>query len=170
MLKLMGMCLILVGAAGFGRYMCSYLKKHLEQLIESREIFAQIDAGREYLKLPYAQLLRKTARGKTEVFYDLLNEVAEEMEKNKEADVTTLWEKSFQSRQKQLLLKEEEKAVLLAMARSMLLEGNHTQVIKLYTMQLEDKIAQAMEERKEKKKLYGTVSVLGGIFLVILLL
>lgn len=170
MLKYIGMFLIVVGAGGFGRYLSSYLKGHLDQLIESREIFAQMDAGREYLRLPYAQLLRRTAKGKGSVFSEMLTEVADEMEKNHQADAGRLWEKAFAKQKQQLLLKEEEKDLLLALARSLMLEGNHTQVAKMYFLQLEDKITQAMEEKKEKQKLYGTVSVLGGVFLVILLL
>lgn len=170
MLKLLGMFFIVIGAGGLGKYLCGYLKVHLEQLILCREIFAQMDAGREYLRLPYAQLLRRTAKGKEKLFREMLSEVADEMEKNKEADAGMLWEKTLKKRSKQLLLKEEEKDLLLALARSLTLEGNHTQVAKIYFIQLEDKITQAMEEKKEKQKLYGTVSVLGGIFLVILLL
>ena len=37
-------------------------------------------------------------------------------------------------------------------------------------MQLEDKIQRAREEKKEKQKLYRAISVLGGLFLVVLLL
>ncbi len=170
MLKFAGVLLIITGAGGIGKYLCSYLKGHLEQLVECREIFAQMDAGREYLRLPYAQLLRRTAKGKKDIFCEILFEVADEMEKNSEADVGMLWESAFQKRKKLLLLKEEEKDLLLALARSLLLEGNHTQVAKIYFLQLEDKIAQAMEEKREKQKLYGTVSVLFGLFLVILLL
>lgn len=92
------------------------------------------------------------------------------MEENSQADVERLWEKAFHKRATQLLLKEEELDLLLALARSLLLEGNHTQVAKLYFIQLEDKILQVMQEKKEKQKLYGTISVLGGLFLVILLL
>lgn len=160
----------MTGAGGFGMYLSGYLKGHLEQLVEWREIFAQMEAGRAYLKLPYAQLLRKAAKGKRVVCSEILYEVAEHMEKNNEADVKMLWEAAFQKRKKCLLLKEEEKDLLLALAGSLLLEGNYTQVAKIYFMQLEDKIAQAMEEKKEKQKLYGTVSVLCGLFLVIVLL
>ena len=67
-------------------------------------------------------------------------------------------------------MNEEEKDLLLSLARSLALEGEHTQVAKIYFIQLEDKIVKAMGEKKEKQKLYGTVSILGGLFLVILLL
>ncbi len=170
MLKYAGILLIVTGAGGFGTYCSSYLKMRLEQLVECREIFAELNAEREYLRLPYAQLLKKTAKGKSFLFYDILSEVAKAMEENSQADVERLWEKAFHKRATQLLLKEEELDLLLALARSLLLEGNHTQVAKLYFIQLEDKILQVMQEKKEKQKLYGTISVLGGLFLVILLL
>ena len=170
MLKFAGILLIVTGAAGCGRYFISCLKLHLEQLVECREIFTQLDAGREYLKLPYAQLLKRTAKGKHEIFAEILLEVVDEMEKNREADAAALWAAAFQKRNRQLFLKEEEKNLLLSLARSLMLEGDHTQVARIYFLQLEDRILKVMEEKKEKQKLYGAVSVLGGLFLVILLL
>ncbi len=170
MLKGIGICLIVAGAAGFGRYLGISLKWHLEQLVECREIFAQMDAGRAYLRLPYTQLLRRAAKGKQDLFGEILLEVADAMEQNREADVGTLWGTALKERDGQLMLKEEERELLLALAKSLMSEGDHTQVAKLYFMQLEDKIVQAMEEKKEKQKLYGTVGLLGGLFLVILLL
>ncbi len=170
MLKLAGMLCIVAGAAGFGKYLGDYLKYHLEQLVEGREIFARMDAGREYLRLPYAELLRRTAKGRSKLFDEILTEVADEMEKNREGNISALWEAAFGKRKKQILLNEEEQELFLALAKSLMLEGDHTQVSKIYLMQIEEKIQKAMEEKQEKQKLYGTVSLLGGLFLVILLL
>ncbi len=170
MLKAAGIVLILTGAVGFGRYLSVSLGRYGSQLIECREIFVQMDAGREYLRLPYAQLLKRTAKGKEKLFAEILTEVADEMEKNKEADAGMLWEQAFCKRKREILLGKEEQEILLSLARSLLLETDHTQVAKIYFMQLEDTIKRAMEEKKEKQKLYGTVSILFGLFLVIMLL
>ncbi len=170
MLKCAGVLLILTGALGFGSYMGAYLKRHLEQLVECREIFAQISAYREYLKLPYDELLRRSIIGKSGILPEILTEVAAEMEKNREANAGALWEEAFRKRNKQLLLKEEETGILLALARCLSLEGNHAKASEIYFMQLEETIRQAMEERKDKQKLYRAISVLGGLFLVVLLL
>ncbi len=170
MLKAAGIVLILTGAVGFGRYLSVSLGRDVSQLIECREIFVQMDAGREYLRLPYAQLLKRTAKGKEKLFAEILTEVADEMEKNKEADAGMLWEQAFCKRKREILLGKEEQEILLSLARSLLLETDHTQVAKIYFMQLEDTIKRAMEEKKEKQKLYGTVSILFGLFLVIMLL
>ena len=169
MLKWMGMLCILTGAVGTGRYFFTYFRMHFEQLVGCREIFAQMDAGREYLRLPYAQLLKRAAKGKREVFADMLCEVADAMEQNQEADAGALWNQAFLKRKKEILLKEEEKDLFLALAKSLMLAGDHGQVSRLYFLQLDDRIQKAMEEKKEKQKLYGAVSVLGGLFLVILL-
>ena len=170
MLKAAGIVLILTGAVGFGRYLSVSLGRYVSQLIECRENFVQMDAGREYLRLPYAQLLKRTAKGKEKLFAEILTEVADEMEKNKEADAGMLWEQAFCKRKREILLGKEEQEILLSLARSLLLETDHTQVAKIYFMQLEDTIKRAMEEKKEKQKLYGTVSILFGLFLVIMLL
>lgn len=170
MLKITGILLIVAGAGGFGSYLGRYLKMHLEQLTEFREIFAQMDAEREYLRLPYAQLLQKAAKGKTGPISEMLSEIADAMGEHREADAGILWKRALAKRDGQILLKEEEKDLVLALARSLTLEGSHAQVAKLYAMQLDDAILKAMEEKKEKQKLYGAVSILGGVFLAILLL
>ena len=101
------------------------------------------------------------------IIYDCLEDF---LEKNKEADAGMLWEQAFCKRKREILLGKEEQEILLSLARSLLLETDHTQVAKIYFMQLEDTIKRAMEEKKEKQKLYGTVSILFGLFLVIMLL
>ncbi|MBO5302508.1 MAG: stage III sporulation protein AB [Lachnospiraceae bacterium] len=170
MLKIFGIVCILGGSIGVGKSLCNYLNNHLKQLVECREIFTQADVGREYLRLPYAQLLRRTAKGKSKVFQEILNEIAEEMEKNREADMEKLWSDAFLKKQGQLLLDKEEQELLIALAKSLGLEGNHTKVSEIYFLQLDEEVVQAMEEKKEKQKLYGTISILTGFFLVILLL
>lgn len=170
MLKWAGIFLIMAGAAGMGGYLSACLKQRLNELVECREIFVQMDAGREYLHLPYAELLRRTAKGKTAVFSSMLLDVAEEMEKNRQADAGMLWAGAFTERKHQLLLGEEEIEIMSALAKSLMLEGSHREASKIYLMQLEDKILQAIEEKKEKQRLYGMAGVSGGLFLVILLL
>lgn len=170
MLKWAGVLLIVAGAGGLGRYFSISLSVRLAQLVECREIFAQLDVGRDCLKLPYAQLLQRTARGKTPLFSGLLCKIADEMEQNRHADAGSLWEAALREERHRLFLKEEEILILVSLAKSLMLEGNHTQVFGIYLMQLKDGIKQAMEEKKEKQKLYGSVSILGGLFLIILLL
>lgn len=170
MLKCAGIVLILAGALGLGNALDAHLKMRLDQLLECRELFAQMDACRECLKLPYTELLKRSMAGKSRILTEILAEVAEEMEKNREADIAAFWEEAFFRRKKQLYLKEEEIGLLLALARRLALQGNHAQASKIYFMQLEEAIRQAMDERKDKQKLYRAISVLGGLFLVVLLL
>lgn len=170
MVKLFGILLVLCGAAGYGSSLCGYLRGHLKQLLAFRDILVQMDSGRECYKLPYAQLLRRLSFGKTGPLYDMLCAVAEEMEKNREADVGVLWREALRERKNELLLKEDEAELIVALAKNLAFDGKSDKVCEIYFMQMEDKIVQAMEEKKEKQKLYGTISVLGGLFVVILLL
>lgn len=170
MLKVAGSILVFLGALGYGRSLCNYLKQHLKQLLLFRDILVQMDSGRECLKLPYSQLLRRTAAGKEHLFSEILLQIATEMEKNREADVGVLWREAMEERKQEILLKEEELNLVITLAKNLAFDGKSTKVCEIYFMQLEDKIVQAIEEKKEKQKLYGSVSLLGGLFLVILLL
>lgn len=170
MLKVLGSIFIFFGAVGLGGNLSRYLNSHLMQLQECREILAQTDVGREYFRLPYAQLLKRTAKGKTKIFQDILQKIAGEMEKNNEADVGVLWDRTFEENKDKILLTTEEKEIVIGLAKSLSLEGNHEKVCKMYFQRLDERIVHAIEEKKEKQKLYRTISVLAGIFIVVILL
>jgi len=172
MLKLVGSICILAGAVGMGQSLNLRMQNHLKQLQECRTIFTGTDTEREYLRLPYATLLRRTAKGCSKVFGDMLFWIAEQMEGNIQSDVGVLWAQAFQKQEKlgRIFLTKQEQGIVIELAKSLRLEGEHTRVAKLYFEQLDERIMLAMEEKKEKQKLYRSISVLMGIFLVIILL
>lgn len=171
-MKVFGGICILAGAVGFGQSLNYRMHMHLKQLQECREIFTGTDTEREYLRLPYAKLLRRTAKGRSEIMGNILIKIAEEMERNTQSDIGVLWENAFGEAEKkgQIFLDNQEQEIVIALAKSLRLEGEHERVAKLYFERLDERILQALEEKKEKQKLYRSISVLMGIFLVIILL
>lgn len=170
MLKLIGMILILSGAGGCGASLIRTMNLHLEQLLKVRDIFLKLQSGITYQKLPYPQLLRKTALSTNDLFAEILTEISSEMEKNRQSDAAVLWSEALEKRKEQLFLKEDEKMLLLALAKNLVGESQNTKACEIYFLQLEDKIMQSVKEKKEKQKLYETVSILCGLFLIVLLL
>lgn len=169
MLKLAGMIFVMAGCCGYGYALCCRLKEHLLTLLTWKEIFLQVDAQRSYVCLPYPQILRKCARGKPEVFAEILEDAAGQMEDNQEADTKRIFCKVVSKREEQLCMTPEEQELVVELGRCLQIEGDGKKVSEMYFMQLEEKITQAMTERKEKLKLYQSVSIMAGIFFIILL-
>jgi len=170
MLKAAGIFFVIAGTAGLGNSMRILLKRHLQQLLEWQDAFIRMELDKKGLRLPYGQMLRNAAMGKNSLFGEIAREVAADMETNREADVGILWEKVFEERKRELLFSREEKEILISLARNLAMESSSTKACEIYFYQLKKRIDQVMEEKREKQRLYSAVGVLGGLFLVILLL
>ncbi|MCM1257375.1 MAG: stage III sporulation protein AB [Roseburia sp.] len=170
MLKAVGIVLVVMGTAGFGNSLKILLNRHLQQLLEFQDIFIQMELDKKALRLPYGQLLRRSARGRNRLFEEILERIAGELKENHEMDVGILWEKAFVEHRGELLFTQEEQEILISLARTLSVESSSTKACEIYFFRLEKQITQVLEEKKEKQKLYRAVGVLSGLFLVILLL
>lgn len=158
------------GTAGFWNSLRILINRRLWQLLEWRDIFTRMEADKTALKIPYGQMLERSARGKDRLFQEILEIIGDEMEENHEADVGFFWEKAFSLKSGELFITEEEKEILVSLARSLAAESSSTKTCEIYFFQLERQIRQVMDEKKEKFRLYGVAGILSGLFLVILLL
>ena len=170
MLKAAGVFLVVIGTAGFGNSLKLLLNRHLKQLSDFQGIFIQMELLKTTLKLPYGEMLRRCARGRDRLYGELLEGIAGEMEENHEIDVGNLWEKGVLKRKGEFLFSQEEREILISLARTLSMESSSTKACEIYFFRLEKQIAQVVEEKKEKQKLYRCVGILSGLFLVILLL
>lgn len=169
MLKLAGILLILAGCVGYGSALCRFLKEHLQMLLTFKEILLEIEAQRSYAYLPYPQILQKCKAGKPKIYAEILQEASEQMEQNEEADVKKIFAGVVKQREKELRMLPEEVELVIELFRSLKIEGEGKKISEMYFKQLEEKITQAMTEKKEKQKLYQSISVMAGIFFIILL-
>lgn len=170
MLRAVGIFLVVMGTAGFGNSLKNLLNRHLKQLLEFQDIFIGMELDKKSLKLPYGQMIRRSARGKSRLCGEILENIAGAMEENHEMDVGVFWEQAFAERKGELLFTEEEQEILVSLARTLSAESSSTKACEIYFYRLEKQIAQVLEEKKEKQKLYRAVGILSGLFLVILLL
>lgn len=170
MVKIAGVLLVLAGTSGYGRYLCLGLERYEKQLFTVRNIFGMMQCERAGRKLPYAQILKYTAKKAEEPFGTLLTEIAQEMEKNREDDVGALWKWGMEKHRKELLLQEEERELMVMFAQNFASDDEGGKLSQICFSRLDERIMRMAEEKKEKQKLYRMVSMLGGIFLVILLL
>ena len=150
MLKTAGAFLSLLASTGIGVSFSMDLKKRCEELRILKRLAAMLRGEIRYAKTPLPEAFVRIAQRLSEPFQGFLEEVAEEQTRLTGAD-----------RERLKTLGE----VLGYLDREMQLAA-----IDLYLEQLDCGIAEALEDRGSKERLYRSLGVAGGIFLVILLI
>lgn len=172
MLKLIGSILIVTAAVGIAGSIRRDLAEHLALLYEVRKLLVDLSCAGCGTLQPVEILLGCFVRTQDERLNAICEEIAEQLMEKREGQGETVWRNAFASGRKELGLNAEE-AELIGEAGSAFfgksMEENRRR-LSLTLERLDFLIETARGEQKEKQKVYGTVSVLCGLMLVILLL
>ena len=166
MLKVLGSLMIFVACAGFGLSKSQELQRHLEQLGEMKRIFYLLRSEVQYTRAPFAEVFEKIGRKANPPFDSWLFVLASRLQKKGTGSFCEIWKETIQEKLQECRLCEEEFEELKQIGKSL----EYMESIDLYIEQLEYKIEHTREEYKTKKKLCQSMGIMGGIFLVILLL
>ena len=171
MLKLAGAFLILLSATGIGASYSADLKKHCRELRILKQMLYMLRGEIKYTKTPLPEAFEHIAGRLPEPFASFLERTAEEMTHLDGQTFVELWQRQIRSRLGGTHLKKEEKEQLESLGEILGYLDLEMQLasIELYLEQLEIEIQKAQESLATKQKLYQSLGVAGGIFLVILL-
>lgn len=171
MLKVAGSILIVTASIGIAQTIRKELVEHLRLLYELRKLLLDISYAASTSMQPVEILLGCFIRTKDERLNAMCKEIAERLIEKKEGSGEEVWRKVMKEYQKELKLSNEEIEVLESAGSAFFgksMEENQKHLT-LVLERLEFLIETARGEQKEKQKVYGTVSVLCGLMLVILL-
>lgn len=166
MFKVIGGMLIIFACAAFGVEKSRELSIHRKELEELQRIFMNIQNELEYIKTPIGELfmkLQKKVEGSYRVWLDFL---VQNLTLCKWTSFEEVWTASIDTHFKQSLLTKSELEELKQIGKHI----SRPEAIRLYLIQLENAIQTTREEEKEKKKLYQSMGILTGIFLVLVLI
>ena len=166
MFKVIGGMLIIFACAAFGVEKSRELSIHRRELEELQRIFMNIQTELEYIKTPIGELfmkLQKKVEGSCRVWLDFL---VQNLTLCKWTSFEEVWTTSIDTYFKQSLLTKSELEELKQIGKHI----SRPEAIRLYLIQLENAIQTTREEEKEKKKLYQSMGILTGIFLVLVLI
>lgn len=172
MLKLMGSILIVTAAVGIAGNIRRDLAGHLALLYEVRKLLVDLSCAGNGTMQPVEILLGCFVRTQDERLNAICEEIAEHLMEKREGQGEVVWRNAFASGRKELGLRAEE-AELIEEAGSAFFGKSMEENRRRLSMTLERLdflIETTRGEQKEKQRVYGTVSVLGGLMLVILLL
>lgn len=170
MLKLAGAGLILFSSLIYGLQLRQRLSEHVKQLIGLKELLLMLSGEISYGKTPLGEaFLHMASRGK-EPFCSFLKEVAEGMETDRE--LFRIWKDVLEGKKGGFYFSGEEWELFLHLGETFgYLDGemqlNH---ISLCIQQIDTKIVQAQEELAAKQKVYQCLSIMGGLFCVLILI
>lgn len=166
MQKLIGCVLVFAACSGLGISKGLELQGHLKELEGLRNIFVLLKSELQYTKAPFSEVFFKIGKKTQGELGKWIKELSERLEKRNTGTFYETWCKSIEESLNNTFLRAEEKEELKALGRNL----EYIESIELYIEQLEYHIKNTREEYRTKKKLCQSMGVMGGIFLVILLL
>ena len=170
--KILGSILILVASAGLAFQIRRDLSNHLALLYELRRLFVAISYEQAFSMQPLEQLLLQENLTEDERLALILKSVSERLVQRQSKAGELIWQEEFETNRTSLGLSVEELEMIKGAGAALFgksLEENRRQ-LNLVLERLDFWIGQTRKERKEKQKVYQTLSVVCGFMLIILLL
>lgn len=166
MLKLIGCICVLVSSFCIGMNRSEDLKRHLESLEELKKIFCILRSELEYTRAPFSELFEKMIKKVSINFAKWLHELVDRLQEKSNGTFEEIWSATIEEQLKTSNLSEEDLQELKSIGKQL----EYINQIDLYIERLEYKIVETRKAYQSKRKLWKSLGIMGGIFLVILLL
>lgn len=166
MLKLIGSIFILAACTGIGFTKSYEMQNHLGTLEELKKIFYILKSELQYTRAPFAEVFEKIGYKTCEPFQTWLFELCKCINSKKNSTFWEMWRASIEENLKDCRLKEDDLEELKQVGKNL----EYTEGLDLYIEQIEYKIKNLREVYQSKRKICQSLGIMGGVFLVILLL
>lgn len=166
MQKVIGSIIVIVVCTVMGAEKSREFQQHLNALEEIKKIFILLRSEMHYTKAPFSELFLKISKKVGGVYQKWLSQLSINLKKHEKGTLQEIWRESVHKYLKESQLTKEELNELSRIGNSL----GYLETIDLYLEQLEISIQGTREELKNKKKLYQSMGIMCGIFLVIVLL
>ena len=165
MQKIIGSIIVLLASTAMGFEKSHGLEVHVRELETLKCIFVLLKKEMQYTKAVIPELFEKISKKMDRNYKEWLSELARDLRAYKKGTFEEIWKDSVDKWFCESRLTKEEIEELSQIGKSL----GYIETLDLYLEQLEISIQRTREESKNKKKLYQTMGILGGIFLVIVL-
>lgn len=169
-MKLAGSFLVIAVSLLYGWKVKEELKAHVDQLIGMKEMMLMLQGEISYAKTPLKEAFWQMASQGKEPFSSFLKKAAEEMDGNEEG-IAKFWSRLVEEAEK-FSLTREERELLKRVGENFGYLDTQMQLknLELYIGQTEALIQKAQEELGDRQRIAGALSLMCGLFLVILLI
>ena len=164
--RIIGATFIFLSCIGFGMSKIRELRGHLYALESIQKIMCLIRNELMYMKTPFAEIFEKIATKTEEPFQIWLYEMYKKIRKKQQGNVTEIWCNSIDFYLKETALKKDDIEDLKNVGKNL----ESVENINLFIEQLEYKISVVRENNESKQKIYRSLGIMSGIFIIILLI
>lgn len=172
MLKLTGCVILFFASIGFAYCIRIEMKNHLILLYEVKKMLSDIFCEELYSMQPMENILLYEINTGDDRLNEICHEIGTGLLQKESGTGEEVWRRIFSEKRKELALKEEEAEIIEQAGSAFFgksMEENQ-KVLALYLERLNFLIETERKERKEKQKVYQTVSIMCGLILIILLI
>lgn len=166
MFKIAGSFLVILSCAMIGYEKATEVTKHRKDLEELQRIFIMVQTELKYIKTPFKDLFLKLHRKTNGRFKEWLLDMANSLNTFQQGTLEEIWSSSVDKHLKESFLTKNELEELRQIGKHI----SHMEALDLFLTQIEGFIQQTREEEKSKKKMYQSMGIMVGIFLVIMLI
>lgn len=169
--KLAGICLILCSSTAIGFLLSNNLKERIEELELIKKLLLMLRGEIKYSHATLSEAFQAIGKRLKAPYGSMLLQVSEQMDSMEGQTLTQIWEKNLVGALTESCLRKEDREKLLALGGQLGYLDMEMQIntIELYLEQIQEEIKGARENLKKNGKLYQTMGVMAGIFLVILM-
>jgi Stage III sporulation protein AB (spore_III_AB). len=172
MLRFIGGILIITATTGAGILYGMELQEYLEKLLYIRHIIYMIKGELEYSSAPLSEVFGRISAHVREPYRQWLGAMEKQVENREEDAFLKIWMRSVDKYLKELHLKSEHSIQLKELGTYLgQTDGaSESRNLQLYLGRLELEIEKVREGMASKKRIGNCLGVMGGIFLVVLLI
>ena len=171
-MKLLGCVLVLLASIGYAWQTGRELKEHVKLLYEIRKLLSDIEAEASYTMAPMEVILTEMAGKYPPVLGNICAKTGSLLRKREMGSGSGIWERVVHDAAGELGLTEEEQELFEEAGNAFFgksLEENEKNYAH-YMERLGYVTNPAREERWEKQKVHQTISIMCGLFVILLLL
>lgn len=166
MLKFIGTIVIITATTGIGFSKSKELQEHLNALEELKKLFCLLRSELQYTHAPFAEVFSKISTKTSTSYREWLSNLSQRLKNKTRGSFWEIWCLSIAEDMSESNLKEEELQEIKNVGKNM----EYIESLDLFIEQLEYRIKNTRESYRSKRKLCQSMGIMGGIFLVILLL
>ncbi len=171
MLKLAGSILVVISSLLYGSKVCRELSEHVGQLVGLKEMLLMLRGEISYARTPLKEAFQQIAAQGKEPFSSFLEKAAQGLG-GKEENIGEFWRRLVEQEAGNFYFSKEELGLLERVGENFGYLDVQMQLknLELYMEQAQVLIEKAQKELMDRQKLARTLSLMCGLFLVILLI
>jgi len=166
MVKFIGSIFIITATTSIGFSKSNEMQCHLHELEELKKLFCLLRSELQYTHAPFAEVFSKISTKTSTPYREWLSNLSQRLMNKTRGSFWEIWCLAIAEDLNKTNLKEDDLEELKNIGKNM----EYIESLDLFIEQLEYRIKNTREAYRSKRKLCQSMGIMGGIFLVILLL